>query len=144
MAEGLMREKIEKYKLIAEVDSAGFEPFHSGDAPDKRAIKVMKGHGIDISGQHSRLFRKSDFDLFDYIYVMDKGNYNDVESVASQQNHMQKVDYILNAVNPGGNQAVPDPYYGDDFDFEKAYQMLDTATEVIAVELKTGRRIDGE
>ena len=136
MAEGIMREKIKKYKLSAEVDSAGFEAFHTGDTPDFRAIKTMKKQGIDISGQRSRLFRKTDFELFDRIYVMDSGNYNDVKSMAQKPGQMEKVDYILNILYPGSNKAVPDPYYGGEDGFEKVYQLLDAATEQIANQLK--------
>ncbi len=39
MAEGIMRAKINKHKLNIEVDSAGFESFHTGDKPDSRAIR---------------------------------------------------------------------------------------------------------
>lgn len=138
IAEGIMQAKIEKYKLDAEVDSAGFESFHTGDAPDFRAVRVMKQHGIDISGQRSRLFRKSDFNVFDRIYVMDNGNFNDVKSVAKDGAHLQKVDYILNISHPGSNKAVPDPYYGGEQGFEKTYQLLDSAIELIAMELKNG------
>jgi protein-tyrosine phosphatase len=138
MAEGIMQAKIEKYKLDAEVESAGFESFHTGDAPDFRATRVMKRHGIDISRQRARQFRKSDFELFDRIYVMDKGNFNDVKSAAENHDHMLKVDYILNVLEPGSNNPVPDPYYGKEDGFEKTYQLLDSATELIAIELKNG------
>jgi protein-tyrosine phosphatase len=138
MAEGIMQAKIEKYKLDAEVDSAGFEPFHMGDAPDFRAARVMKQHGIDISGQRSRIFRESDFAVFDRIYVMDSGNYSNVKSMAKNGIQMQKVDYILNVSNPGSNKAVPDPYYGSEQGFEKTFQLLDSAIELIATELKNG------
>lgn len=138
MAEGLMRSKIDKYKLNAEVDSAGFEPFHTGDKPDSRAFKVMNHHGIDISGQRSRLFRREDFELFDLIYVMDSGNYHDVKSVALNQNQMLNVDYILNVLNPGSNRPVPDPYMSGEEGFERTFSLLDSATEQIAKKLKGG------
>ena len=138
MAEGIMQAKIKKYKLEAEVDSAGFESFHTGDAPDFRAVRVMKKHGIDISAQRSRLFRKSDFDSFDRIYVMDKVNFSDVKSVATDPGHLLKVDYILNILNPGSNSPVPDPYYGGENGFERTYQLLDEATELIALSIKNG------
>lgn len=135
MAEGLMHAKIKKYKLNAEVDSAGFEAFHTGDSPDYRATQVMQQHGIDITDQRSRLFRKSDFDTFDRIYVMDSGNYSDVRSKANHAGQMQKVDYILNVLHPGSNKAVPDPYYGGKEGFETTFKLLDAATEQIAIEL---------
>ena len=138
MAEGIMRAKIEKYKLDAFVDSAGFEPFHTGDQPDYRAISTMKQHGIDISEQRSRIFRKSDFETFDRIYVMDERNYADVKSVSQKQEHLLKVDFLLNVLDPGSNKAVPDPYYGGEEGFRKVYHLLDSATELIALELKNG------
>jgi protein-tyrosine phosphatase len=138
MAEGVMRSKIEKYNLKAEVDSAGFESFHTGDAPDFRAVRVMKKHGIDISAQRSRLFKKSDFETFDRIFVMDKVNFNDVKKVSTDSVQMKKVDFILNILNPGKNDPVPDPYYGGDAGFERTYQLLDMATELIAMEIKNG------
>lgn len=133
-----MQTKIEKYKLDAEVDSAGFEPYHAGDAPDFRATRIMKQHGIDISGQRSRLFRESDFTDFDRIYVMDSGNFQDVKSLATNGAQMQNVDYILNISYPDSYKPVPDPYYGGDQGFERTYQLLDSATELIALEFKNG------
>jgi protein-tyrosine phosphatase len=138
MAEGIMQAKIEKYKLDAEVDSAGFEPFHAGDAPDFRAIRVMKQHGIDISRQRSRLFRKSDFEVFDRIYVMDSGNYKDVESEAMNNHEMSKVKFILNISDPVGNKPVPDPYYGGEQGFERTFQLLDSAIEMLSTEIMNG------
>lgn len=131
-----MLAKINKYKLDAEVDSAGFERFHTGDSPDYRATKVMSVHGIDISGQVARPFKRADFDLFDLIYVMDSNNYSDVNSVAVSREQMIKVDFILNESHPGSNKPVPDPYYGGDAGFEKTYQLLDAATEAIALKIK--------
>jgi len=138
MAEGIMQAKIKKYNLDVQVDSAGFEPYHTGDAPDFRAVRVMKQHGIDITGQRSRLFRKSDFAVFDRIYVMDSGNYQDVKAAATNMDQIRKVDYLLNASYPGTNKAVPDPYYGGDQGFEKTYQLLDSAIEQITIALKNG------
>ncbi len=138
MAEGILLAKIEKYKLHAEVDSAGFEPFHTGDAPDFRAARTMKQHGIDISSQRSRLFRESDFEEFDRIYVMDNGNFNDVKSAAINSTYLKKVDYILNISYPGSNKPVPDPYYGGEQGFERTYQLLDSAIELIALQLRNG------
>jgi protein-tyrosine phosphatase len=139
MAEGLMRSKAEKYNLNVEVDSAGFEPFHTGDPPDPRAISVMKNHGIDISGQKSRLFRKEDFDSFDRIFVMDKFNLAEIKTFSKDNKHMQKVDFVMNAAFPGENQQVPDPYYGTKDDYEKVYTLLDAATDGIVRQILNGK-----
>jgi len=141
MAEGIMRHKIEKYKLSAEVDSCGFESFHTGDPPDRRAMSTALSHGVDISKLKARLFRVSDFDTFDKIYVMDSGNYRDVASKARSKVDLQKVDFILNTTHPGKNLPVPDPYYGGLDGFEKTWQLLDEATDRIAEAIKNNKQI---
>jgi protein-tyrosine phosphatase len=132
IAEGIMQQKINLYGIEAEVDSAGFEPFHTGDSPDERAQQVALNNGIDISEYRARLFQLSDFDRFDRIYVMDDNNYKDVMRKARNEADRRKVDYILNELNPGSNDVVPDPYYGKISDFEKVFDLLDQATEIIA------------
>lgn len=131
LAEGIMQHKINLYGLDAEVDSAGFEPFHTGDSPDERAVKVAQNHGIDISEYRARLFHQTDFDRFDRIYVMDDNNYNDVMRKARSQSDRQKVDYILNELHPGSNDVVPDPYYGRLRDFEEVFDLLDQAIDCL-------------
>jgi protein-tyrosine phosphatase len=132
LAEGILRQQLNKLNINATVDSVGFEPYHVGDQPDWRAREVAQKHGIDISGHRARLFRKDDFDHFDWIYVMDSGNYQDVMSMAHSDADKKKVDYILNAADPGSNDEVPDPYYGGKAQFEAVYHLLEEACTKIA------------
>ncbi len=136
MAEGLMQKKIQENELNAFVDSCGFESFHLGDNPDYRAMKIMKRNGIDISKHTMRLFRQQDFDDFDLICVMDQTHYRNVMRYARNESDRQKVDFIMNATDHGSNAIVPDPYYGDESDFELTYYLLDRATDAIARKLK--------
>ncbi|HRY32207.1 MAG TPA: low molecular weight protein-tyrosine-phosphatase [Bacteroidales bacterium] len=133
MAEGLMRHKIMHAGLgrQVQVDSAGFESFHFGDPPDARAMAVCRQHGIDISSHRARPFRPEDFDVHEMIYVMDSNNYTDVIAVSRNQSDRAKVDFLMNAVNPGSKAAVPDPWYGGRQDFEKVYCLLDEATDCL-------------
>jgi protein-tyrosine phosphatase len=143
MAEGLMRAKILEYDLEAKVDSCGFVSYHAGDFPDKRAQLTMRKHGLDISDLRSRVFTEGDFDSFDRIYVMDTYNYGDVISMASKQSDKDKVDFMLNAISPGKNIPVPDPYYGGSEGFENVFKLLDEATTAIAVSLSNGNKAAG-
>ena len=138
LAEGIMQQKIDSFGIEAEVDSAGFEAFHTGDAPDERAIKVARKNGIDISGYRARIFQPADFDRFDRIYVMDDKNFSDVMQVARNERDRLKVDFILNALYPGQNDVVPDPYYGKISDFEAVFDLLNQATDIIANNLQNG------
>jgi len=132
LAEGILRHKINKKGIMGvEVDSAGMEYFHVGDSPDSRAIAMAKKHRIDISAHRARLFQKSDFEMYDKIYVMDAMNYRDVMYYAHNDSDRQKVDYLMNADKPGENLNVPDPWYGGMIDFERAFQLIDIACEKI-------------
>jgi protein-tyrosine phosphatase len=130
LAEGLMRSKLNFTKFT--VDSAGTSGGHKGQAPDKRSIAIANKNGLDISNQKSRKLLEEDFKNFDFLYVMDQSNYNDVTSLASTEEEKKKVIKILDEVFPGENLDVPDPYYGGSQGFENIYHMLDRATDVIA------------
>lgn len=129
LAEGIMQHLIEEQGLDWEVDSAGTSGWHEDELPDKRSVAVAKSHNIDITHQRSRKFVTEDFHLFDKIYVMDQSNYQDVLRLLPSEESKLKVDLLLNASNPGMNNAVPDPYY--EGGFEGVYQMIKDACEVI-------------
>ncbi len=132
MAEGIMRLKIKKYKLAATVDSAGTSSCHQGEHPDKRSILSGAKHGVDISNLVSRPFIVNDFEQFDVIYAMDSENMNNIIQLAGNENNREKVKLILNEIYPSINKAVPDPYFGGEYDFEIVFSLLDKACEVIA------------
>lgn len=133
LAEGILASKLPKDKFI--VDSAGTGSWHIGHAPDKRSIAVAQKNGLCIDGQKGRQFKTSDFDEFDYIYVMDSSNLRDVLHLAKTPEHKNKVRLILNELFPDENVDVPDPYYGVANGFDNVYQMLDEVSEIIAQKL---------
>ncbi|GAA4818412.1 low molecular weight protein-tyrosine-phosphatase [Litoribaculum gwangyangense] len=136
LAEGILKSKLEKGSII--VDSAGTANYHFGSAPDKRSINIARKYGLDISNLKARQFQVSDFDTFDFIYVMDESNYNNVTKLARNDSDIHKINFILNEVYPNQNYDVPDPYYGGEEGFENIYKMLDEACDSIANKLKNG------
>ena len=133
LAEGILASKLPKNKF--KVDSAGTGSWHVGHKPDDRSVAVAKKNKINISDQKGRQFSKSDFDSFDYIYVMDNSNYDDVIELAESQEHKQKVQLILDELFPNEKVDVPDPYFGLPNGFEIVYNMLDEVCDVIAKKL---------
>lgn len=133
LAEGILASKLPKDKFL--VDSAGTGSWHIGHQPDERSIAVAKKNNLDISGQKARQFKTSDFDNFDYIYVMDKSNYDDVISLSENDDQKKKVQFILNELFPNENKAVPDPYYSVANGFDAVYKILDEACGLIANKL---------
>lgn len=132
LAEGILREKFQNHGIKGFVDSAGFETFHIGDMPDERARRVAREHGIDISAHAARLFTVHDFDRFDRIFVMDNWHYQNVMRLARNAADEAMVDFAMNALHPGKNIPVQDPYYDGYGAFEKVYLQLDAACEKIA------------
>lgn len=141
LAEGVFRHKLNEAGIThVEVDSAGTSGHHSGENPDSRSVRNAKRNGVDISKIISRKFTAADFDKFDRIYVMDQSNYNDVLSLSPYEKHHAKVDLFLNLAYPGQNRAVPDPWYGGDEGFQKVFDLVNEACEILLQEIKSGKQ----
>ncbi len=134
LAEGLLAAKLPKEGFI--VDSAGTGDWHVGKKPDVRSIATASKNGIDITAQRGRLLKKEDLTTFDHIFVMDYTNYKDVVALAENDVQRGKISLILDALFPGDNVDVPDPYYGLANGFDSVYDMLNEATTIIADRLK--------
>ena len=130
LAEGILKSKVDAALVF--VDSAGTAAYHVGNLPDERSILVAKQNRIDITNQQARKFTHKDFIDFDLIYAMDKSNYQNIISLASSDDDVEKVKLILNEAQPGKNYSVPDPYYGGAAGFEDVYKMLNEACNAIA------------
>lgn len=133
LAEGILRSKLPKDSF--HIDSAGTADYHVGNSPDRRSIAIAKKYNIDISNLKGRQFNKSDFETFDYIFVMDESNYQNVIHLAENEKDIEKVDFILNEIYPNQNYSVQDPYYGGESGFESVFKMLDEACGIIAQRL---------
>ncbi len=130
LAEGIMRKKILEHNLDWIVDSAGTGYWHLGERPDERSVAVAKKYNIDITGQRARQLRPHDLQEFDLVFTMDSSNYRNTKTFAQSESEKDKVELIMNVVQPGYNQNVPDPYYDSD-GFEEVYGMLDKACDKI-------------
>lgn len=135
LAEGLLRAKLPFTRF--KVDSAGTYGGHAGSEPDSRSIAVALNNGLDITAQRSRKFEIDDFEKFDYIYVMDNSNYQDLLALAATDNHKSKIKKILDEAYPGEELEVPDPYHAGMQSFKHVYNMLDRATDIIAKKLQS-------
>lgn len=136
LAEGILKSKVDNTLVF--VDSAGTSSFHSGELPDRRSIQTARKYGIDITNQRSRMFKISDFDNFDFIYVMDKSNYQNVVNQARNEKDKIKVKLILAENSTTNLLEVPDPYYDGEQGFESVFKMLNESCEIIASNLNHG------
>jgi protein-tyrosine phosphatase len=130
LAEGIMKQKIERHGLVWQVDSAGTGAWHVGERPDPRSIDIARRYGIDITYQRARQFKPHDLENFDLVLAMDSSNYRDIVRFAPLPALEDKVHLIMNFVQPGRNQNVPDPYWDDD-GFDQVFRMLNEACDKI-------------
>ena len=131
MAEGILRDKVNKLSLDIEVDSAGTAAYHVGEAPDSRMIETAMSKGINISDLRARQFCVNDFDVFDKIYAMDASNLSNMQKLARNKSDLDKLDLLLNCKDSFLNKSVPDPYYGGEDGFFNVYDILEESIEFI-------------
>ncbi len=145
LAEGLMIEKLNKYAIYFQVDSAGTGGWHIGSAPDKRSIKIAAENGLDISKQTCRVIVDEDYQEFDYLFAMDISIYQTLLERSPNPEHLEKIKLIcdINEAYDGTemeNMDVPDPYTGDLNDFRIIYRMLNNLCEKWAAKLVSKKR----
>lgn len=133
LAHGILESKLPAHQFY--VDSAGTGNYHIGNPPDHRSIAVAKSNGIDISTQQARQFTISDFDAFDYIFVMDTSNYDTITKLVRHADDTAKVKLILDVNKEISNKEVPDPYYGNLSDFEHVFSILNETCAILSQSL---------
>ena len=120
IGEGVMRHLLKEAGLLdaVEVDSAGTAGYHSGEPPDARARAAGKRFGVEVGGR-ARQFKRVDFDRFDYVLAMDRSNFEDLGELAGDAAARKKL-FLLRSFDPSSpaGASVPDPYYGEDEDFD--------------------------
>ncbi len=132
LAEGILKDKITRRNIDAEVHSAGTSNYHAGEQADPRTIEVANRHNINLQNHIARQFSVADFGRYDKIYTMDAENNRNVLKLTRNYNDRKKVEMLLNVVEPGSDTEVPDPYYHLKNGFEHIFRILDEACEIIA------------
>lgn len=131
LAEGILKHKAELAGLNWEVESAGTNGFHVGEAPHLLSQKVARQHQIDISRQVARQFTKTDIKKFDLIYAMASNVLDDIREIAGPDFDPEKVVLFLNELYPGKNLDVPDPWYGPEPGYHEVFDLINHTSEKI-------------
>lgn len=137
-AEGIMASIIKKNDLqdMIEVDSAGTSGWHEGELPDERMRLHGERRGYDFCSR-ARKFRRSDFDDFDYILVMDRQNFANVRAMATGQEQTDKIHMMTEFSRQyTHHDHIPDPYYGGTSGFELVLDLLEDACEGLLQTIK--------
>ncbi|HUM97838.1 MAG TPA: low molecular weight protein-tyrosine-phosphatase [Chitinophagaceae bacterium] len=131
LAEGILQEKINLAGLPWVVDSAGTNGFHTGEAPHLLSQKIAALNGIDISHQKARNFIAADFEKYDKIYAMASDVLNEIKLISKNKFNADKIELLLNELNPGCNLDVADPWYGPEAGYHEVYELIEKACTAI-------------
>ncbi|NNM62347.1 MAG: low molecular weight phosphotyrosine protein phosphatase [Steroidobacteraceae bacterium] len=140
-AEGVLRDLAarEAPGLRIEVDSAGTAGYHIGAAPDPRSRRAALARGIDIGALRARQVVPEDFRRFDFLLAMDAANLRDLRAVAPAGASAQ-LRLLMDYAPQSGRLEVPDPYYGDERDFELVLDLVQTAARGFLASLPAAGR----
>jgi protein-tyrosine phosphatase len=136
-AHGVFRQLLEKENLARhiEIDSAGTGGWHVGRPPDSRAQAAALQRGIRIDDLRGRQVDARDFEEFDYILAMDRGNLRDLLAQAEARHH-HKVRLFLDFVDDPAMEEVPDPYYGGESGFDRVLDMIEMASQGLLEQIR--------
>ena len=131
LAEGILQHKAREAGLNWEVDSAGTNSYHTGEAPHQLSQKVAALNGIDICEQRARRFVKEDFEKFDIIYAMADDVLDDMKRIAKDKFNPAKAKLFLDEIYPGKHKSVPDPWYGPEPGYHEVFELINKTCDII-------------
>jgi protein-tyrosine phosphatase len=127
-AEGIARHFIQRSGLegLVEVDSAGIQGYHAGEAPDPRTQKAAAQRGYDLSTLRARKIELLDYQRFDLVLAMDHGHLVAMRKQCPEVYLPRLAMFMSFAHNPEYDE-VPDPYYGGPRGFDVVLDMCESA-----------------
>ena len=137
LAEAIFKCKISRNGLdhLLEAQSCGTANYHVGDSPDHRTIANARKNGVQIDHVGQQLSPKH-LEEFDFILAMDQSNYRNILKLEGADKYSQKISLMRRFESETNQLEVPDPYYGDERDFQQVFDILDHSIEYFIKHLK--------
>ena len=119
------------------VSSAGTTAWHEGEPMDPRARVALEARGYVDHGHAARPFETAWFDSVDLVVCMDRGHRQTLSGLArgaaGDDRHEDRL-VLLRSFDgrAGGSVDVPDPYNGDEIDFESCLDLIEAGCRGLA------------
>ena len=138
-AEGVLRAKLQRAGLhgVVQVDSAGTHGYHSGEAPDARAIRHAAQRGYDIARLRARPVVPEDFARFHWLLAMDEDNLEWLRKRAPAGSPARIEPLMSHARRHAQAKVVPDPYYGGPAGFDHVLDLVEDACDGVLTQLES-------
>lgn len=112
LAEFLMKHKLEKLNLSAEVSSKATSYEEIGNPVYYAIEPYLKKISADYENKRAEKMTEKDGDYYDYILVMDDNNVRNAKRILSPKNHRKIFKLCDFTSSP---RSVSDPWYTRDF-----------------------------
>jgi protein-tyrosine phosphatase len=154
LAEGVFLQYTRHDKSLADIgitdiqaDSCGTAGYHTGELPDLRSRKTANLHNFSIEKHRARQLSDADFESFDMIICMDDSNFSETKrrgnkSAKCYASIHRFLDFMPEESKHFGE--IPDPYYGDQKDFEQVYHLLNSGMPALVshiISTRNGARL---
>ena len=142
MAAAVLRHRVDETGLaeLVAVDSAGTGSWHVGDHADPRARTALALRGYDGEMHRARQFQTAWFDDHDLVLAMDHDNARNLRRAAPDRAAADRV-VLLREFDPeagaGPDRDVPDPYFGDERDFDAALDIIERSVDGLMASLRS-------
>ncbi|GAA4524627.1 low molecular weight protein-tyrosine-phosphatase [Brachybacterium paraconglomeratum] len=147
MAEYALREALDHAGLgdRTEVASVGTTGWEMGAPIDPRAGALLRRHGIDAAGHRARQLEEDELRRADLVLALDHDHVGPLESVLGPEHAASTVRMVRDfAPTPVQDTGIRDPWYGDESDFETAWEQIDEALGGIVDHVSSQIAADGD
>ena len=128
MAECIMKKLVADAGLADRFDiaSAATSYEEQGNPVYPPARKMLAAHGIDCSGKTARRITTTDYEHYDYIIAMDKGNLRSLHAILGDD-PADKISLLMDYTDHP--REIADPWYTRDF--ETAWREISEGCEAL-------------
>ncbi|MFZ1382778.1 MAG: low molecular weight protein-tyrosine-phosphatase [Scrofimicrobium sp.] len=134
MAEVVLAKKLAEVGLDVEVESAAVTTEALGHAIDHRAARTLRGAGYQVPDRRARQVNAEDFESFDLMLPMTRSHARALERFAERfgTGDLGADIRLFRDFVPDDEADVPDPWYGDQSDFDETLEIIEQAVPEIA------------
>ena len=143
LAEYALREAVAASDLAGQVEvaSAGTTGWEGGNPIDPRAGALLREHGIDPSAHRARRMDPQELREADLVLALDHDHVGPIRDVLGEERAATTLRMVRDfAPEPVEDTGIRDPWYGDESDFELAWEQITEAVDGILEHVRAERR----
>jgi protein-tyrosine phosphatase len=118
-----------------QIDSAGTMEWNESCPADPRAVAAARRRGFRLEARPARQVRPDDFARFDYVIAMDRSNVDELHLICPAELR-PRVRLMLSFAPELGLEEVPDPFHGEEDDFETVLDLVEPAGRKLLLEVR--------